>query len=304
MSPASAHTAAVVGGGPAGLACAAALARRGCRVLLVEASAPGGQLLEQQGVHLVPGVALPLDGVDLATVLLDAALDAGVELDMSRLVTARRAPAGWQLLTASQTETQALVVATGSHAAPLPVPGAADLAGRGVFSCVACDGPLFRGRPVAVVASGDAAVLEASRLADIAASVLVLLDRETSAMDLLLDRPNVSVRVGSAAEAIVGAGSVEAIRFRTSHGQVEEAAVDGVLAAVGRRPAQFELDGGQGPVSLPLPADGSMRVHGVPRLYAAGEARQGSDFSVVGAMSDGLRAAAALAADLESFLQL
>ena len=156
---------AVVGGGAAGLSCATAAAVAGLTVVVVEREAPGGQLTT---VGTVDGRS----GADLAADLLDAAVDAGVDFHYDAAVALSDRTVAF--VDGAVLHAATVVLATGSRVDLERLPGAAVRLGRGVSVCASCDGPLFRGRAVAVVGTGRDAASEAADLTPYATTVTLV----------------------------------------------------------------------------------------------------------------------------------
>ena len=291
---------AVVGGGAAGLVCATAAARAGSRVVLYEAFAPGGQLLNLADVHLVAGVPTPLSGVDLATSLMDAAMEAGVELRFEQVAHAKADGDAWVVAAGEPCRSTALVIATGSSPTPLPVDGAERFVGAGISYCAVCDGPLFAGMPVAVVGSGDHAALEAAHLADVADRVVFVTSETPTASAALLARANIDVVAGARVTALDGEAQVSSLRYETPDGTEGSADVAGVFVVIGRTPNDIDIEAAGGVLRPPFAVDATMAVDGAPHLFAIGEARASFPMSVIAAMGDGLQAANAIASLLSA----
>jgi thioredoxin reductase (NADPH) len=289
---------AVVGGGAAGLTCASAMARQGRRVVLYEAVAPGGQLLNLAEIHLVAGQAMPLMGVDLATSLMDAAFESGVEIRFEAVAHTRFDDGGWTIASPSPCRVSALVIATGSRPTPLDIAESDRFVGAGISYCAVCDGPLFAGRPVAVVGASPYAALEAAHLADVASDVLMIAPTAPVGVDGLLSRPNIEVATDAIVTEVVGEQRVSALRYRMPDGVTREAEVGGVFVILGRTTNEIDIETAVSVLRPPLATDVTMAVPDVPRLFAIGEARRAFHPSAIAAMGDGLQASASIVAAL------
>ena len=157
----------VVGAGPAGLTCAADLATGGHRVVVVDREGMGGRLVNAGTIATSIGRDLDAaSGPEVAGLLAERAMDAGVELEFDEVIGLESIAGGWSVRTADREFAGRIVVlASGSRHRPLDVEGAAALAGRGVSLCAACDGPLFKGKEVVLVAGDEWAADEAAQLA-------------------------------------------------------------------------------------------------------------------------------------------
>ena len=151
----------VIGGGPAGLSAAlyAARARRG--TLLIERQGAGGQIALTALVENYPG-APEVDGFALGERMRAQAVEAGAELRFADVTAIERNDTGFRVITdAGYTGARALIYAAGAEYNRLGVPGEERLTGRGVSYCATCDAAFVRGREVAVVGGGDAALATA-----------------------------------------------------------------------------------------------------------------------------------------------
>lgn len=273
----------VIGAGPAGLSCAIAAARLGMPVRVLEALAPGGELGNLLEIHDLPGAVGPTQGSDFAAGLLDTALDLGVELDYTDVASLEQTGDGVWSINDGIFIATAVVLATGTGVDFDALAGSRDLFGAGVSTCASCDGPLYKGKTVAVVGSGRDAAHEAALLAGFAERVVAAGDWNTKHGAHWRDSVPVTPRLGFvAATGPLSVAPVE--RGVAIAGADESIMVDGVFLAAPRAP-RSELLGLTGPV----PVDGALEVQ--PGLYAVGDARAGSSMTVAGALGDGVTAA-------------
>lgn len=292
----------VVGGGPAGASAALYTARKGIRTGLL-AERFGGQLLDTMAIENYPSVAHtegPRMAADLERQV--RALDVEVVTGQvaERLVPAP-APGGLHevhLASGAVLRARAVVLATGARWRTLGVPGEEEHRGRGVTFCPHCDGPLFRGRRVAVVGGGNSGVEAAIDLAGLAGHVtLVEFADELKADDVLRRKvaslPNVDVLLGAATSEVVGDGSrVSGLRWAPRTGGEERVLdVEGVFVQVGLLPNTEWLDG-----TLELTPHGEVVVDargatGIPGVLAAGDCTTAPWKQIVAAAGSGAGAA-------------
>jgi thioredoxin reductase (NADPH) len=280
---------AVVGAGTAGLVAARVAAERGLRVVVYERMSPGGQLVNLTALHDHPGGT----GPELMSRLTAAAEDAGVRIAYAEVIrvhpgTPARLATGDGEVTAG-----AVVVAAGLSAGRLGLPGESSLVGRGISTCAGCDGPLFRGRPVAVVGDDEWTAEEALELAGSASAVTVLVPGEprwsaARAARLAADE-RVEVLPGATVTALRGEGVLSGVVVRTGDGE-RELAVAGVFPFVGRRGPEGLVAG--------LAADAEGRLVPGDGVLVAGDARAGAEQSLAAAEADGRTAGEAAVAAL------
>jgi thioredoxin reductase (NADPH) len=280
---------AVVGAGTAGLVAARVAAERGLRVVVYERMSPGGQLVNLTALHDHPGGT----GPELMSRLTAAAEDAGVRIAYAEVTrvhpgTPARLATGDGEVTAG-----AVVVAAGLSAGRLGLPGESSLVGRGISTCAGCDGPLFRGRPVAVVGDDEWTAEEALELAGSASAVTVLVPGEprwsaARAARLAADE-RIEVVPGATVTALRGEGVLSGVVVRTADGE-RELAVAGVFPFVGRRGPEGLVAG--------LAADAEGRLVPGDGVLVAGDARAGAEQSLAAAEADGRTAGEAAVAAL------
>ena len=286
---------AVVGAGVAGLTAARVAAEAGLRVVAYDRMAPGGQLVNLTALHDVPAPGEVTSSAELMGRLVAGAEAAGVTMSFAE-VTRVRAGVSPRLETAEgEVGAGAVVVATGLGPGRLGLPGEERLVGRGISTCAGCDGPLFRGRAVAVVGDDDWTAEEALELAEVASSVTVLVPGQPQwsgeRAARLAASGRVEVLTGASVRALRGEGLLSGVVVATAGGE-RDLAVDGLFPYVGRRGPGTLVDG--------LPADDTGRLHteegvrtAVPTVFVAGDARAGGGQSVPSAEADGAAAGTA-----------
>ena len=290
---------AVIGGGLAGLHAAARVAQLGASCVAFVGAAPGGLLLSIESIQDVPGHPEGIAGYDLGPMAQEAAMDAGTTCLAEEALRIERAGDGWLLTGESTTvEARAVVLAMGSRLRTLGVPGEERLAGKGVSHCASCDGPMLRGRAVAVVGGGEAACQEALTLAAFARIVHLLvrgpaLRARATWQQRVAAEPKIAVRFDSRVDEILGDTAVNAVRL----GDGTTLAVDGVFVYAGLVPA-VDLLPGLGADAPAVASDGRVLVgsslHTTTRgLFAAGTLRAGHDGQAASAIADGATAAEA-----------
>ena len=297
----------IVGGGPAGYTAALYAARSGLTTLVLEGTAPGGQLAAAESVENYPGEPQAVKGWYLAERMRQGAERSGAATVLAR-VTALRLP-GPKKLAETEAGTfagRALIYAAGAFPRRLGIPGEERLLGRGVSFCAACDGAFFRGRDVAVVGGGNSAVSEALTLSRLCRQVTVVHRRDTlraerQGVQALEQAGNVRFLWNAAVEAITGDKAVAGLQYRDLvSGRQALLPCAGVFVAIGRQPETTLLAG-----QLPLDPAGYVSADettatAVPGVFAAGDVRSKRLRQVVTAAADGAVAAHMAAAYLEA----
>ncbi|MQA06588.1 MAG: FAD-dependent oxidoreductase [Streptosporangiales bacterium] len=240
----------IVGSGPAGYTAGVYAARAGLRPLLFEGAELGGALMTTGEVENFPGFPDPLVGPELIGRLRKQAEAVGTELvtqDVVRLdlVGSRKA-----VHTTAETYTaDAVVLAMGARPRMLGLAAETWAVGHGLSTCATCDGFAFRGRPVAVVGGGDAAVEEAITLSRLAPSVTLVHRRGVLRASAVLQRrlaaTDVTLRTNVVVTDILGGPEVTGIAVRDTHtGEHNRVDVAGLFVAIGQDP-RSELVRGQ-----------------------------------------------------------
>ncbi|KAA2284190.1 alkyl hydroperoxide reductase subunit F [Arenimonas fontis] len=294
----------VVGGGPAGASAAIYAARKGIRTGLV-AERFGGQVLDTLGIENFISVS-HTEGPKLVAQLEQHVRDYEVDI-MPLQRAAGLVPAGRDGLVEVKLESgvslkaRSVVLATGARWRQLGVPGEAEYRNRGVAYCPHCDGPLFKGKRVAVIGGGNSGVEAAIDLAGIVGHVtLIEFDGKLRADEVLQRKlrslGNVDVRVNGQTTGILGDGNrVTGLRLRDRVGGGEqELALDGVFVQIGLLPNTDWLKG-----SLALSPRGEIVIDergqtSLPGVFAAGDCTTVPYKQIV--ISMGAGATAALAA--------
>jgi len=292
----------IVGGGPAGAAAAVYAARKGIRVG-VAAERFGGQVNDTLAIENYISV-LETNGPAFA-----AALEAQVrhyEVDVMNLQRAERLlpaedPGGWlqlQLAGGGVLKARSVILATGARWRNVNVPGEQEYKNKGVAYCPHCDGPLFKGKRVAVIGGGNSGVEAAIDLAGIVEHVTLLefadqLKADAVLVSKLRSLPNVSVHLNAQTTEIVGDGSkVTGLRYKNRVSGAEQfVALEGVFVQIGLVPNTEWLKG-----TVELNRFGEIVIDAkghtnVPGVFAAGDCTTVPYKQIVIAAGEGAKAA-------------
>lgn len=234
----------VVGGGPAGAAAAIYAARKGIRTGIV-AERFGGQILDTLAIENFISVQ-ETEGPQLA-----AALEAHVrryDVDIMNLQRAEKLTPikeGFELQLASGGKLigKTVILATGARWRNMNVPGEAEYRARGVAYCPHCDGPLFKGKKVAVIGGGNSGVEAAIDLAGVVAHVTLIEFMEELRADAVLQRklhslPNVTViKHAQTTEVLGDGGKVTGLAYKDrGTGKVHQLELAGIFVQIGLLP--------------------------------------------------------------------
>ena len=288
----------VVGAGPAGLTAGIYAARSGHKALVLEKAFAGGQMALTSEVENYPGFSEPVSGMLLAQTMEQQAVRFGCEVLNAEATGITAAPAGFEVATtAGPVAAAAVIVCTGVKPKLLGVPGEKELSGRGVSYCAVCDGPLFKGREVAVIGGGDSALDEALYLSNIASHVHLVHRRDEFracpfAQQRLRERENVTYHLSCVVESINGTQRVESLTIKSlKDATTIIVPVSGTFIYVGWLPntgwcsSLLALDD-----SGNVKADDRLRTT-APGVFAAGDVRNTPLRQVATAVGDGALAA-------------
>ena len=296
----------IIGSGPAGLS-AAIYAQRACldTIVIEKNGISGGQVLNTWEVDNYPGFP-GVTGFELSRQFREHANKLGARVVQDEVVQVELSGNVKKVVCEEETyEARCVILASGAHHRTLEVPGEEELRGAGVSYCATCDGAFFRGRTVAVVGGGDAALEDAIFLARMCEKVYIVHRRDKlrgakRLQERLQALENIEFVWNSETVAIEGNAQVEALRLRqTKSGEEKRLDVDGVFIAVGIAP-ESELYAGQ----LELDEQGYIRADesgqtSVPGVFAAGDVRTKALRQILTAASDG----ANCVASAERYLQ-
>ena len=292
----------IIGGGPAGAAAGVYTARKGFRTGIA-AERFGGQLQDTLGIENLPGTSYT-EGPKLSDNLKAQTLENEIDLmDLARateLKPASRAGGMHEVTLANGAvlKARSLILSTGARWRNLGVPGEAEYRNKGVAYCPHCDGPLFKGKRIAVIGGGNSGVEAAIDLAKIVGHVTLIEYDEQLRADEVLQRKlrslsNVEIITSGQTTEVTGDGSKVnglVLKDRKS-GDERRIDLEGVFVQIGLVPNTEWLAG----TGLELSQFGEIVTdeHGatnLPGIFAAGDATTVPDKQIVVAMGEGAKA--------------
>ena len=293
----------VVGGGPAGAAAAIYAARKGIRTG-VAAERFGGQVLDTLAIENFISVQ-ETEGPKLATALEEHVKQYDVDImNLQRGEALIPATDGGlhevRLAGGASLKAKTVILATGARWREMNVPGEQEYRGRGVAYCPHCDGPLFKGKRVAVIGGGNSGVEAAIDLAGIVAQVtLIEFDSQLRA-DAVLQRklhslPNVKVITSALTTEVLGNGEkVTGLRYKDrTTDETHDVALEGIFVQIGLLPNTDWLKG-----TVELSPRGEIIVDAkgqtsIPGVFAAGDVTTVPYKQIVIAVGEGAKASLA-----------
>lgn len=268
----------VIGGGPAGAAAAIYSARKGIRTGVV-AERFGGQVLDTVGIENFISVKAT-EGPKLAMALEQHVKE--YDVDIMNLQRASEIIPGdlveVKLASGASLKSKSVIVATGARWREMNVPGEKEYRGRGVAYCPHCDGPLFKGKRVAVIGGGNSGVEAAIDLAGIVAQVTLIEFDSNLRADAVLQRklyglPNVTVITGALTSEVTGDGQkVTGLKYKSRNtDEIITVELEGIFVQIGLLPNTDFLKG-----TVQLTNRGEIEINhrgetSVPGVFAAGD---------------------------------
>jgi len=271
---------AIIGAGPAGITAAIYAKRKNLTVRVFDKRIVGGYVADSVLLENYTGFSA-IKGIELAQKMAEHAKAQGVAIDEGTGIEhAKKAKNGFELeITGGEKLTaKAIIIATGTDHKQLNVPGEKELSGHGVTYCATCDGPLFRGKDVAVIGGGNSGVTNALFLADICKKVYIIefgseLKSDNVYLEQIEKKKNIIVLTDRKITRIFGETTVEGIELEdTKSGESKMVSCEGVFIYIGLVPRNSlakELGcklGKRGYIETGK--DGSTSVNGV---FAAGD---------------------------------
>lgn len=292
----------MVGGGPAGAAAAVYAARKGIRTGVVSENI-GGQTLDTLGIENYISVK-ETDGAKFALALEQQVRSYDVDIMNMQRAKALVLNTGLdknlievQLESGATVRSKSVVISTGARWRNINVPGEREFKNKGVAYCPHCDGPLFKGKRVAVIGGGNSGVEAAIDLAGVVGHVtLIEFDKGLRADAILVRKlhslANVTVITNAQTTEITGDQKVNALIYKDrATEQLHSVALEGVFIQIGLIP---NTDWLKGVVELSKHGEIIVDAKGqtsVPGVFAAGDATTVPFKQIIIAAGDGAKAA-------------
>lgn len=287
----------VVGGGPAGAAAAIYSARKGIRTGIV-AERFGGQVNDTLSIENIIGTKVtegPAFVSSLEAHVSDYEIDVFKSQRAAKIV--KNDLVEVTLENGAVLKGKTVILSTGTRYRQLDVPGEEQFKNKGVAYCPHCDGPIFKGKDVAVIGGGNSGVEAAIDLAGIVKHVtLIQRSGELKADQVLQERvrslPNVTVITNALTQEITGTDKVNGLTYMNLvTGEEKHVALEGVFIQIGLLPNTEFL---QGDIDLNEHGEIIIDKHGattMPGVFAAGDCTDTVYKQIVISMGSGATAA-------------
>ena len=287
----------VIGGGPAGTSAAIYAARKGLRTGLL-AEKLGGQINDTFGIENFISIKYT-EGPTLAANIEEHLRSYDIDvIKLQKVKTLKKAELiEIELESGASLRSKTLIIATGARWRNINVPGEAEFKAKGVAYCPHCDGPLFKGKDVAVIGGGNSGVEAAIDLAGLASHVTLLQASDKLTADEILQsriysKKNITVITNAKTTEIFGSEKVQGLTYLDClQNEQKKLAVDGIFIQIGLLPNTEWLKG-----TLGLNAFGEIIVDkygatNIPGVFAAGDCTDSPYKQIIISMGAGANAA-------------
>lgn len=284
------HKCIIIGAGPAGMNAALYLKRAGIEAIIIEKDVPGGEMLKTNKIENYLGFE-SIDGGELALKMSKQVKDLGVKIIKDKVLKVIKNDKFVVEMEKEKLEADYVIVATGRTPRKLGLRGEEELTGRGVSYCAVCDGAFYRGKEVAVIGGGDAALTEALYLSDLCSKVYVVVRRDLRASEVLQNRVKAKENI-----IVLKNVNVSKLDYDESLSSIilddgKTLPVSGMFIAIGGTPQLSFLDGLDVVMKNGYIVTNDKMESSVKGLYAVGDVRYKDYYQIVTAVSDGAVAA-------------
>ena len=282
----------IIGSGPAGLTAAIYLARSGLDPIVICGEKPGGQLINTDMIENYPGFE-SINGAELMMKILTQAEKLGAKIVYETVSNvSKSSDEGFkiELQSGEVLESKTVLISTGASHRRLEIPGEKEFTNKGVSWCATCDGPMYRGKMVAVVGGGNTAVMEALFLSNLVEKVYLIHRRDALRAEKIMQERlfacrNVECIWNSQISEIIGDTKLQAIKLNTGN----TLDVSALFIAIGVVPSSDFVKN-----LVKLDAEGYVIANetqtSIPGIFAAGDIVSGSIKQAIFAAGQGCQA--------------
>ena len=289
----------VIGSGVAGMTAAIYLKRANLNILLLEKSAPGGQINRTASITNYPGIK-EIDGPSLSLNMLEQLKSLDIETKYGNVLNITDGEIKTIKTDLEEIKTKTVLIATGRNPKELGLEHEKQLTGRGVSWCAICDGPLYKDKTVAVVGGGNSAFEEALYLSTIVKKLYLIHRRDTFRADnILVEKLKEKENVEFILNATITKLNEKDNHLESIEVNNKEIKVDGLFIYIGFKPEtdifnnlNLELDNGY------IVTDKNMKTN-IKGIYAAGDVIKKDYYQISTAIGEAATAALTIKRDLE-----
>ena len=285
----------IVGAGPAGLTAGVYCARKMLNTIIISENI-GGQALESWAIENYMGYRM-IAGEDLMKKFEEQVRTLNIRLELDKVTAIAKDDGLFTINTVSGNtlKAKAVILTQGNRPKKLGVANEEQYLGRGLSICSTCDGPLYKGKRVAVAGGGNSALQTAVEMSDIAKSVNLIVRSTIRAdpvyMEKLKEKKNITVHTGAHVSALQGEKFLSGITIKDEQGKEQTISLDGVFIEIGWLP---NTDMVENLVQLNEKKEIIVDINGhtsIPGIYAAGDVTSVKSKQIVIAAGDGAKAA-------------
>lgn len=283
----------IIGGGIAGMTSAIYAARKRMKFEII-ATEVGGQFMTSGEILNYPGI-VKTTGVEFSSTMQEQLKFNDVNIRNENVTEVKKNADNFIVKTDKESyDTRSVIIATGARPRKLNIPGEKEFEKRGVVYCSICDGPLFSGKEVAIVGSGNSALEAVDFMKDIASKIyLVVRSNRLNAHEYLIegvvDNPKVEIIYNANSKEILGDQMVNALVYEQG-GKEKKIDVSGVIIEAGRVPnTEIFKD------LIDLEESGHIKIDchtrtSVSGIFSAGDCTSGQEYQYVIAAGQGCMA--------------
>lgn len=295
----------VIGAGVAGMTAAIYLKRSNIDVVILEKSAPGGQINRTNDIENYPGF-MHIDGPVLAMNIYEQIRNLEIEYKYGNVLDIQDF-GDHKLIKTDQEEItcKKIIIASGRRPRELGLPNEKQLTGKGVSYCAICDGPLYKGKITAVVGGGNSAIEEAQYLSGISEKVYLIHRGDTFRADAveqerLFSKKNIEILYNSVVSTLIEENNkLKGLIVKDKEGNEKTIDVDGLFIYIGHEPETYFLK--NLPITLNndyLVVDERMETN-IDGIYACGDVLKKDVYQISTAVGDATIAALSVKKDMQ-----
>ncbi len=299
----------IIGASAAGVTAAIYAARRNLRFLVITGDV-GGEVATSGEIENFPGF-IHTDGITLTQKLQEQLNHYHVQVEQPvKAERIEQIPGGFRVhgkkVALEQSwEARSLIIATGIHPKPLPVPQEAAFRGHGLTYCTTCDGPLYKGKVVATIGGGNSALESALMLAELCPKVYLVnknptFKGDTTLIEKVTKIPKIKVITGAMTTNVLGTTQTEGLEYEQNGTKHVLDDVRGVFVHIGQIPnSELVPDTVEKNAVREIVVDARCQTS-MPGIYAAGDVTNVVFKQIVIAAGQGATAALSVVSYLNS----